>query len=196
MGGGKRHLISVIAAGALLAGCAAGDAERPKQEAGKVAAAPLPPDTFVDPQLGFEIKRPAGEAWQFSAGHAAAEGIAVPLVIVHQETGAQVVVQVAPTVASPDEFAARLALGLSTKPGFTTSLPVPTQAGGTSFQFALGDLVFGKVRIQEADGGRTFVLLATWPANAPEQIVADVEQILGSLKPTGAQAVALRRLAR
>lgn len=180
-----------VAAAVLLAGCAGsrasgagsatGIAEVDEGEEVRTAAGV---ERFVDAEAGFEIARPAGDAWIFAPGHQAPEGILVPVVVLHPATGAQVVVQVTPDVASPLEFAERLAVGLRSKPGFTTSVPVRSGDGSSSgFSFSLGQEVFGRVGILDASDGRLFVLLATWPSSAPERVVEEVEAIMASLRP-------------
>lgn len=139
---------------------------------------------FVDPQTGFEISRPDGAHWQFAPGHEAPEGILVPVVVLHPATGTQVVVQITPDIATPTEFAERLAVGLRSKPGFSTTVPIAVGDGSVSgFNFALGDEVQGKVGILDARDGRLFVLLATWPSTAPRELVLEVDAIMGSLRP-------------
>ncbi len=182
----------VVAAAVLLAGCASRRAEGPADlasgrsalEEGGEARTSGALERFVDAQSGFEIARPGGNAWQFAPGHEAPEGILVPVVVLHPATGSQVVVQVTPNVAPPQEFAERLAVGLRSKPGFTTTVPALSGDGSSSgFSFALGEEVFGKVGILDASDGRLFVLLATWPSSAPESVVGDVESIMNSLRP-------------
>lgn len=149
---------------------------------------------FVDAQAGFEISRPDGAEWQFAPGHDAPDGILVPVVVLHPATGAQVVVQVAPDVASPAEFADRLAVGLRSKPGFSTTVPASSGDGNAcAFEFALGEEVYGRVGILDAQDGRLFVLLATWPSSAPEDVIADVDSIMGSLKPLRMSTASLVR---
>lgn len=184
---------TMVVAAALLAGCAGSqEAQRPAemasgraalQEGAEVRTAG-PVERFVDAQAGFEIARPQGEAWQFAPGHEAPEGILVPVVVLHPATGSQVVVQVTPEVASPQEFAERLAVGLRSKPGFSTTVPALSSDGASSgFAFALGQEVFGRVGILGNNDGRLFVLLATWPSSAPDSVVDDVDVIMASLRP-------------
>lgn len=183
---------TMVVTAALLAGCAGSQASGPPavasgraalEEGGEVRAASAA-ERFVDAQAGFEIARPLGDAWQFAPGHEAPEGILVPVVVLHPATGSQVVVQVTPEVASPQEFAERLAVGLRSKPGFTTTVPALSDDGASSgFEFALGQEVFGRVGILGVNDGRLFVLLATWPSSAPESVVGDVDSIMASLRP-------------
>jgi len=135
---------------------------------------------YVDRDLGFEIERPEGEEWAFAAGHEAPEGILIPVVVLHAGTGAQVVVQIAPEVAPPMTFAERLAVGLRSKPGFTTSVPEATRRG-SAFRFAMGDAILGTVDIT-SNSGRLYVLLGTWPSDAPESVARDVRSIVDSLR--------------
>lgn len=138
------------------------------------------PTRWIDSELGFEIERPDGDEWEFAPGHAAPEGIVVPVIVLHVATGAQVVVQVAPDVAPAQEFAERLAVGLRSKPGFETTVPEPTRKG-SAFRFTMGDSVLGSVGIT-GSGGRLYVLLGTWPASAPTAVERDVHLIMASLK--------------
>jgi hypothetical protein len=144
---------------------------------------------YADPALGFEISRPLGDAWRFTSGDADPEGgmVAVPVIVAHRATGAQVVVQVAPAVATPDEFAARLTSGLRSRPGFTTTEITPdgqlTNAVG--FAFTMGDSVAGRVVVLNGqDTSHVYVLLATWPQDAPPSVIAGVDEILRSMKTT------------
>src|SRR5690606_9647780 len=105
--------------------------------------------------------------------------ILVPVVVLHPATGSQVVVQVTPAVATARDFAERLAVGLRSKPGFTTTVPAGAADGSTSgFSFALGGDVSGRVGIVADADERLFVLLATWPSDVPETVIADVDAIM------------------
>ena len=186
---------AMVAAMALLWGCAGAREAAPGPEhgdaapAGGEARAADALERFVDAEAGFEIGRPAGEAWQFAPGHPAPDGILVPVVVLDAATGSQVVVQVTPAVASPRDFAERLAVGLRSKPGFTTTVRVGSVDGSSSgFSFALGDEVQGRVGITANDEGRLYVLLATWPADVPESVVGDVDRIMRSLRPFAARS--------
>lgn len=163
----------------LLLGCAGVE----KTPRGAARSLPSDPDhRFVDLQHGFEIERPAGEAWKFTEGRKAPEGITIPVTVVHPETGAQVVVQIAPNVAPAWEFAERLATGLSQKHGFRTTRPQSLQGGAVEFAFAVEDQVLGRVGVRSEEE-RTFVLLGTWPTDAPQHVVEDVDAIMASLRP-------------
>ena len=75
---------------------------------------------FADSALGFEIVRPS-EGWQLDASsERTTEGLAIPVVLRHRDSGAQVVLQVAPAVATPTQLAERLNAGLRSQPGFTS----------------------------------------------------------------------------
>lgn len=148
--------------------------------------------TYIDPALGFEISRPHGDAWRFSPGEggSAVESVAVPVVIAHRATGAQVVVQVAPAVATPSQFARRLTSGLRSRPGFTTTEiePIPIADGAVGFAFTMGDQVAGRVAVVGGNTGKVYVLLATWPQDAPPAVISGVDEILRSLKCQQASA--------
>lgn len=136
---------------------------------------------FVDRDHGFEILRPGGEEWAFTSGRGAPEGILIPVTVVHQDTGAQVVVQIAPNVAPAWEFAERLAAGLNQRHGFRTTEPLRAGWSAAEFTFTVEDEVFGRVGVRSEED-RTFVLLGTWPASAPGHVVHDVAAIMASLR--------------
>ena len=145
-------------------------------------------ERYIDPQLGFEISRPAGN-WFFAPGQPVAEGIAVPVIVAQPESGAQVVVQVAPAVATATQFAIRLTSGLKSRPGFSTGSPAPLEGtdDGVGFSFTMGDAVTGRVAIVPG-AGRMFVLLATWPTRCAPSVVSGVDRIVRSLRTEAAQA--------
>lgn len=201
-----RKVAWAAVAGVVLAGCAGSKAatrgepsDVPVKEASAApesTPAPVEPavdpktaakdrgETFVDRENGFTIGRP-GEGWSFRPGEElSTENIVVPVIVVDPESGAQVVVQIAPAVASPAQFAQRLTTGLQARDGFATSevQPIPLADGAVGFDFAVGDQVSGRVAILEGTGGRVYVLLATWPRGSPESVEKDVENILGSMK--------------
>lgn len=139
---------------------------------------------YVDSALGFEISRPAS-GWQLDAtDETTPEGLAIPVVLRHRDTGAQVVVQVAPAIASPTQFAERLTTGLRTHPGFSSGDPEPLtmRDGAVGFSFQMGDRVRGRVAVLEGGPGQVFMILATWPTSASPEVPAGVEEIFGSLR--------------
>jgi hypothetical protein len=50
------------------------------------------------------------------------------------------------------------------------------------FAFAVEDQVLGRVGVRSEEE-RTFVLLGTWPTDAPQHVVEDVDAIMASLRP-------------
>jgi hypothetical protein len=141
-------------------------------------------ETFVDREEGFQIERP-GASWDFKPGRAlSTESITVPLVISSEEDSAQVIVQIAPAVATPNQFAQRLSVGLRARAGFSISevVPIPLADGAVGFDFRVQDQVHGRVAILEGTPGRIFVLLATWPQDAPASVENDIDHILSSMR--------------
>ena len=178
-----------LAAGA--AGCAGGRGTGGSGLTAKpaMAAAPGPQaktgGLYLDSELGFEIGRPS-DSWQLDAtGELSAEGLSIPVVMRHRESGAQVVLQVAPAIASPTEMAERLTTGLRSQPGFVAGDPEPLaiRDGAVGFAFEMGDAVRGRVAVEEGGQGQIFVMLATWPKNAGAHVTSAVDQIFSSLKP-------------
>ncbi|MHB8875053.1 MAG: hypothetical protein ACYC8T_15315 [Myxococcaceae bacterium] len=139
---------------------------------------------YVDPVFGFELVRPVGN-WRMEINdERSPEGVAVPVVLHDADSGAQVVLQVAPAVATPSEFAFRLAAGLRRHPGFIAAdpEPLPLSENAVGFGFTLGDAVRGRVAVIEGGPGHIFMLMATWPTAAPSAISA-VDEIFRSVRP-------------
>ncbi len=138
----------------------------------------------VDAVNGFEIARPS-DAWTIHSGEAlSTEVILVPVVLLEEAQGAQVIVQIAPAIAQPAEFAERLIAGLTARGEFTTGEvhPVDIARDAVGFDFSAAEQVLGRVAILEGSQGKVFVLLATWPMNAPESLGQEIDAILGSVK--------------
>jgi len=149
---------------------------------------------YVDESLGFELTRPNDEWLLDETGERTPEGIAIPVVLNHRTTGAQMVLQVAPAVATPTEFAERLTAGLRQQPGFLASDPQPLRMSDSAvgFDFTVGERVRGRVAVREGSPdcylmegtqGCIFMMLATWPVNAPEEVPASVDALFESVHP-------------
>lgn len=184
----------MAAACVALAGCAGSKAASKTETAPTAEVQPQPAPapqqkTYVDAEKRFEIQRPDGD-WTFRPGaELSTESIEVPVVVTNSTKGAQVVVQVAPAVATPTQFAERLTVGLRTRAGFETSeiQPIPLAEGAVGFDFDVADQVHGRVAILEGGEGRVYVLLATWPQDAPAGVEKDIDSILASMKAGGAK---------
>jgi hypothetical protein len=140
---------------------------------------------YVHENLGFEIVRPSSE-WQLDeTDETTPEGLAIPVVLRHRETGAQVVLQVAPAVATPSQFAERLTEGLRQQPGFVTSdpAPIPLSESAVGFDFTVGDGVRGRVAVRDGSPGHVFMMLATWPTSAPDGVPQSVDALFESVRP-------------
>ncbi|MET0404004.1 MAG: hypothetical protein ABW123_16450 [Cystobacter sp.] len=140
---------------------------------------------YVDQTLGFELTQPGGEWLLDETDEQTPEGLSIPVVLRHRSSGAQVVLQVAPAVASPIQFAERLTLGLRSQPGFVTSdpEPLPLSDSAVGFQFAVGDNVKGRVVVRDGSTGHVFMMLATWPSAAPDEVPATVNTLFESVHP-------------
>jgi hypothetical protein len=140
---------------------------------------------YVDRQLGFEVARPAG-GWQLDvSGESASDGVEIPVVLRHRVSGAQVVIQVAPAIATPTQFAQRLATGLSSYDGFSASdpEPLPLSDDAVGFRFEMEGKVLGRIAVREGARGKVLMMLATWPVGAALAVVSDVDQIFISVRP-------------
>lgn len=139
---------------------------------------------YVDPQLGFEVAQPAGADWQLDAsGDSSDEGVSVPVVLRHRG-GAQVVVQVAPAIATPTQFAERLVAGLRDYQGLTATdpEPLPISDDAVGFRFSMEGRVSGRIAVRPGSGN-VLMVVATWPMDASDSVTADVDKILGSVRP-------------
>lgn len=174
----------VVAAawGVLLGACGAGN------KAQRAGEPPAPGSAWAarltDRERGFEIARPSAEWSLEETEEVTQDGLAAPLVLRHKASGAQVVLQVAPALASPAQFAEKLSVGLAAQPGFLSEepTPLPLAEGAVGFRFTLGDGVLGRVAVLEGGPDQVFMVMATWPAGAPDGIPRSVDAILASLK--------------
>lgn len=172
--------------------CAAAcGASRPAVTKG-TPAAPIAEETvssaasrYVDEDLGFEIVRPSMEWLLDETDEQSPEGLRIPVVLRHRVSGAQMVLQVAPAVATPSQFAERLTEGLRAQPGFTTSDPEPIALSDSAvgFDFQVGEGVRGRVAVREGSPGRIFMMLATWPASAPGDVPRSVDALFEGVRP-------------
>lgn len=170
---------------ALVAGCLGGQAAalRPSEKPALSVSGDIG-RRYLDPVFGFELVRPVGN-WRLEVtDEAPSDGVAVPLVLREADVGTQVVVQVAPAVASPSEFAVRLVTGLRHHPGFIASEPAVLAGIQTAvgFGFTLGESIHGRVVVADGGPGQVFMMMATWPA-ASTGAARDVEEIFKSLRP-------------
>lgn len=144
---------------------------------------------YVDEELGFAVSRP-NAGWRLDVtGDRGTDGVATPVVLRNEQTGAQVVIQVAPAVATPVEFAQRLTEGMRTHPGFVTSdpEPLPLSDNAVGFRFAMGDKVFGRVAVRDGARGRVLMMLATWPAGSSAAAWDGVEDVFKTVEPVPAK---------
>ncbi|NMO19789.1 hypothetical protein HPC49_28010 [Pyxidicoccus fallax] len=140
---------------------------------------------YVDEDLGFEIVRPTAD-WQLDeTDERTPEGLSIPVILRHNTSGAQVVLQVAPAVASPTQFAERLTEGLRQQPGFTTTdpAPIPLSEDAVGFDFQVGDAVLGRVAVREGRPGRVLMMLATWPAQSTADVTQSVDALIEGVRP-------------
>ncbi len=143
---------------------------------------------YVDTELGFEVARP-GADWQLDAdGGTSSEGILIPVVLRHRDSGAQVVIQVAPAIATPTQFAERLVSGLRSYQGFDATDPEPLTLSddAVGFRFSIEQKVFGRIAVQPGGSSNVLMVVATWPADASVGVTSEVEQILVSVRPVPA----------
>lgn len=142
------------------------------------------PERYVDSQLGFELIRPTG-SWRLSITNDPGEdGLVVPITLQHG-SGATVVLQIAPAIATPFEYAERLTRGMQNELGAITggleALGLSEDAVGFSFHLEAG--VIGRVAVREGGTGSVFMLLATWPSSVTREVTEGVDAIFASVRP-------------
>lgn len=140
---------------------------------------------YVHPELGFELSWPGAEWLLTESGERSPEGSVTPVTLRHRTTGAQVVLQVSPAVGSPTRVAERLMGGLRQQRGFSTTelVPLPLSESAVGFDFALDEDVRGRVALREGGPGHLFMLLATWPTGAPEEVLRGVDALFHGVRP-------------
>ncbi|HZI09976.1 MAG TPA: hypothetical protein VE153_06240 [Myxococcus sp.] len=140
---------------------------------------------YVDEDLGFEIVRPTADWLLDEMNERTPEGLAIPVILRHQTSGAQVVLQVVPTDWSPTQIAERLTEGLRAQPGFITTdpEPIPLSETAVGFDLSVGEEVRGRVAVREGQPGRVLMMLATWPARAPEGVAQSVDALIEGVRP-------------
>jgi hypothetical protein len=140
---------------------------------------------YVDEDLGFEIIRPSAEWLLEPTDEQTPEGLEIPVVLRHRGTGAQVVLQVAPAVATPTELAERLTEGLRAQPDFVISdlEPIRLSDSAVGFDFRVGQGIQGRVAVREGSPGRIFMMFATWPSNAAADVPLSVDALLEGVRP-------------
>jgi hypothetical protein len=96
-----------------------------------------------------------------------------------------VVLQVVPTDWSPTQIAERLTEGLRAQPGFITTdpEPIPLSETAVGFDLSVGEEVRGRVAVREGQPGRVLMMLATWPARAPEGVAQSVDALIEGVRP-------------
>lgn len=189
MGGVRKWVLGALVAG-MLGGCA-GASKSFKNEPSEalLRASPAKPrgdgSMYQDTRLGFALARPAAE-WEIDESEFFAEdGISIPLLLRHSGTGAQVILQIAPDVASPIEYAEQMTAGLSSQPGFRTTdvEPIPLTDASVGFFFAVGEDVMGRVAVREGSPGNVFMMMATWPSGVSEEVIDSIDGIIASIRP-------------
>lgn len=183
-------LVALFAAVGLV-GCAttsgrtAGEPADPSLSAAATSADEAAGSVYQDRKLGFAVVRPSSE-WELEANEFfSEEGISIPLMLRHVPSGSQIVLQIAPDVATPTEYAQRMTEGLQTQAGFHTTdvEPIPLTDASVGFFFTLGEDVLGRVAIREGSPGNIFMVMATWPNGASEQVLDSIDSIIASIQP-------------
>jgi hypothetical protein len=147
-------------------------------------ASPVARETLTAPELGFSLEKPTGEAWVVATDVLSPDGHPIPLVVAHS-SGAQVVVQVSEPVDSPARLAGLLHARLSAEPtlklGPPRSVEVDAGLAASGFGFKAGADARGRVAIIDV-GEHVVLVVASWPTNAGERVVHDIDGLVRSVR--------------
>jgi hypothetical protein len=190
--------LSLGLAAAALCGCAGGSAARGHALAPYVLAtdASAKPEPWVSDELGVALDKPAGDGWAAATDVVSPDGNAIPLVVAHGASGAQIVVQVSEPVDTPERLAAMLRARLSGEQalelGETRPVKVDSGSEAYGFPFHVEGEANGRVAIIQA-GEHVVLIVASWPEDASRRVVDDVDGLVRSVRrsPT-AQPATLR----
>ena len=117
----------------------------------------------------------------------APDGGSIPLVISQAAKKAQVIVQVAPRVATAQEISTDLRDKLDEHPDIEAGKSQSLQKGAEEsygFGFTAEGERAGRVAVVEG-GDRLFVVIGSWPANADDALKKEVNGIFDSLHRSG-----------
>lgn len=190
-----------VFAGILIAGVAAGCASaRPVAVAAPSvveAKAKAPADeSFSSAELGFELDKPQGEEWALATNVKAPDGNAIPVVVAHPQSGAQIVVQVSEPIDKPEALANMLRSRLvdQTPIELGEAERIRMDAGTDAFGFGFSVKGEAKGRVAVISLGEQIVLVvASWPEDADRSIVKAIDGVVKSVRlPAGASPAALR----
>lgn len=153
-------------------------------------------DTWTSPELGVSLDKPHGTEWQVVTGVISPDGRPLPLVVSHEGSGAQIVVQVSEPVQTPRAMAELLHGKLGEEPtlelGDAGRVDVDSGTDAYGFTFHVDGEANGRVAIIRV-GEHLVLVVASWPEDAGERIVHDVDGLVRSVREAaGAIAPAMR----
>jgi hypothetical protein len=177
-------------------------------------SAPIPPDAatasaavsrvpatakgvpFSSPDLGFELDKPAGSDWAVATNVTSPEGRAIPVVVAHPDSGAQIVIQVSEPVDSPRLLAGMLREKLNAEQTLALGQPRKLEMNCGSeaygFEFAIKGEAKGRVAVIST-GDQIVLVVASWPEKVDKHVVADIDGVVRSVRTSGATARATIR---
>lgn len=198
--GGTIALVGCLALASV--GCASGPGKTLAAQSGSRAIGGSPAtaasttEPFTDTDRRFELDTPGGGAWALATDVTSPDGHAIPVVVAHPASGAQMVVQVSEPVDSVESLASMLHDRLEAEASLQVGKPSPvTNDAGSSaygFSFKLDGEANGRVAVIDL-GQQVILVVASWPAGADQSVVDDIDGMVKSVRlPAGADPAMLR----
>lgn len=162
----------------------------------QVADAPTH-DTFTSSELGVELDKPEGSGWALATDVISPQGNAIPVVVAHPASGAQIVMQVSDGIEPPDTLAAMLRHKLgeegSINVGEAAPLQVDCGADAYGFDFSVDGEAKGRVALIQL-GEQIVLVVASWPPDAEGRLEKDIDRVVKSVRrpASGVTPTALR----
>lgn len=173
--------------------CAAPPCDRPDHGATAAQGA----ETFSSPTLGVELDKPASDGWALATDVVSPQGNAIPVVVAHPASGAQIVMQVSEAMESPKSLATMLRSKLheegSLELGEPTQLTLDHGGDAYGFNFSVDGEAKGRVALIQL-GEQIVLVVASWPPDAGARVEKDIDGVVRSVRrPVGGATPTLLR---
>lgn len=153
--------------------------------------------TFTSPSLGVELDKPSGEGWALATDVISPQGNAIPVVVAHPASGAQIVMQVSEAMDSPKSLATMLRTKLdeegSLELGEAKQLKLDHGGDAYGFDFSVDGEAKGRVALIQL-GEQIVLVVASWPPDAGARVEKDIDGVVRSVRrPAGGVTPTLLR---
>lgn len=142
-------------------------------------------DTFTSSKIGVELDKPKDGGWALATDVVSPQGNAIPVVVAHPDSGAQIVMQVSDGLDSPKAIATLLRQKLGEEGaihlGETTALRIDNGADAYGFDFSVDGEAKGRVALIQL-GEQIVLVVASWPPDAGNKLEKDVDAVVRSVR--------------